>query len=347
MLYTRYPHWGRHAGFTQLISRVDRQRFAVRAQGASDSDRDLPIPHAGLRRRLRERVQASGMAWYKLSDLAAELRALPGCLLSTTDLVHFLDAEHSGQFLPRWIRRYGRSRTRTIATFHQPPELLDGLLDPEVVARFDVVTLVSPTQEAWFRAVVPPERIRVILHGVDCDFFRPADRIPDQRFRCLTVGHWLRDWPTVRGVAERLASEPDVELHVVTDRPTGLEGLPNVVRHRQVDDETLRALYQRADLLLLPLTSATANNAILEGLASGLPILSTRLPAIEAYAPGPEAILVEGGDSDRLAEAVLRLRDGTEERGQRAAAARRRAEALSWSTLVKRYEALYDEVIRS
>src|SRR5262245_4399132 len=101
-VYTRYPHWGAHSGVNQLVGALDPRRFRVHVHASSDSDVDLPIPHAGLRRRLRERVQRGGMAWYKLSDLAAELRAVPGCVGGWTDVVHFLDAEHSVQFLPGW-----------------------------------------------------------------------------------------------------------------------------------------------------------------------------------------------------------------------------------------------------
>src|SRR5689334_8778566 len=150
MLYTKYPHWGRYAGFTQLIDYLDPSRTAVRAHGASDNDDDLPLPSDRLREWLKRKVQRSGMAWYKLSDLAAELETFPGCLTNGTNVVHFADAEHSGQYLPAWIRGARISRTRTVATFHQPPELLDGLVNKDLVSRFDHVTLMSPTQLPYF-----------------------------------------------------------------------------------------------------------------------------------------------------------------------------------------------------
>ncbi len=141
-------------------------------------------------------------------------------------------------------------------------------------------------------------------------------------------------------MAERLAGEA-VEFHVVTDRKTGLEDLPNVRRHSKVDDERLLALYQEADALLLPVHRSTANNALLEGIACGLPVISTRLPSIAAYVPGGEAILVAGNDPDELTDAVRSLQEDAGAAREMGRKARRRAEELSWRNLAPRYAEIY------
>ena len=170
----------------------------------------------------------------------------------------------------------------------------------------------------------------VILHGIDTGFFRPGEeRVEGDVFRCVTAGHYLRDFDAIRGVAERLADQA-IEFHVVTGGETGLEGLPNVRRHRDVDDGLLLALYQQADALLLPVHQSTANNALLEGIACGLPVISTSLPSIEAYVSGNEAILVDRNDPDMLAQAVLYLRSDREAAREMGRRARQRAEELSW-----------------
>jgi len=345
-LYTRYSHWGRYSGVTQLVRYLDPTRYRVHLDGASDSDADLPLPHAGLRQRLRARVQHR-MAWYKLSDLAAELRALPGCLMNRTDVVHFLDAEHSAQYLPQWLRRSGVSRTRTVATFHQPPELLAQLTDRTLVERLDCVTTVSPPQAEYFAQFLPASRIRVTLHGIDTDFFRPDGNGREStppRFRCITVGHWLRDWATLHRVAQLLASCRDIEFAIVTDRETGLEGLANVVRHRNVDDTTLLALYRQSDVLLLPVTQATANNALLEGIATGLPVVTSDIPAMRAYLRGDEGILVKDNVPGDIADALLHLMRHPDARRAMGRQARTRAEQLSWRNVVPQWETVYDAV---
>jgi glycosyltransferase involved in cell wall biosynthesis len=344
-VYTRYPHMGAHSGIVQLARYLDPSVCAVRLSAASDSDADLPLPQRRVREWLRRRVQQR-MPWYKLSDLAAEARALSDCLRGRSDIVHFFDAEHSGQYLPGLLKLLGPRRVRTAATFHQAPELVDELSDRELVSRIDLVILVSPSQAPYFLEFLPEARVRVILHGVDADFFRPpgAAREADG-FRCITVGHWLRDWEALGAAAHRLASFADVELHVVTDRETGLEGRANVRIHRRVDDDGLLRLYQQSDVLLLPLTGATANNALLEGIACGLPVVSTDLPSVRAYLPGGEALLAKGNDAGELVDGVLRLRADPDLRAVMSRCARARAEALSWRRVAREYEAAYAELV--
>lgn len=346
--YTRYPHWGAHAGIHQLCRYFDPAEVDVALRGVPDNDDDwwrwCPLPVVNSR--LRAFVQRRGMAYYKLSDLAAELHTWPGAFSGTIDVVHYLDAEHGVTFLPRWIAAR-RRRAVTVGTFHQPPALLRELVSQKVAATLDMVLVVSPTQEAFFRECLPPERVRSILHGVDADFFRPADgpREAGRPFRCITAGHWLRDWTAVRAVVERFQGDRHVEFHVVTNRDTGLAGFDNVVVHVDVDDESLRRLYQEADALLLPLIDATANNCLLEGLASGLPVVSSDIPSVATYLGGTPARLVAGNDPAALADAVRELRDDEPLRSRMGAASRARAEELAWSRVAPAIAEVYHELV--
>jgi glycosyltransferase involved in cell wall biosynthesis len=341
VIRTRYPHWGRHSGIHQFLRHLDPRQFDVEERLAADGDDDFPLRSPAVRRGVRGLIQ-DGMPWYKLSDLDAEMRALARCWRGRIDVVHYLDGEHSARFLPGLRPR----RAGVVATFHQPPELLGELLSENALRRIDRVTVVSPVQADWFARRLGPGRVSVILHGIDTDFFRPGAEKNDPIFRCVTVGHHLRDFAAIRKVAERLADRP-VEFHVITGRETGLEDLPNVRRHRQVDDDRLLALYQRADALLLPVRQSTANNALLEGIACGLPVISSRLPSISAYVPGDEAILIENNDPEALAEAVLHLQSDREIARGMGRRARRRAEELSWPNLAPRYAEVYSEVAGS
>jgi glycosyltransferase involved in cell wall biosynthesis len=344
-LYTKYPHIGSHSGFVQVLRHLDRAQVAVSARAVSDSDADWPLPETRLNGRLRRVGVDRGMAWYKLSDLAAELRVLPACLANSIDIVHYLDAEHTGQFLQTWIHGSRISRVKTIATFHQPPELLEGLINPDAVRKLDLAMAVAPSQVPFLQRFLPADRVVTVLHGIDTTFFRPGpDRPPRQAFRCITAGHWLRNWKAVRAVAERLTGWPEIECHVVTDRETGLEGLANVIFHRNIDDESLCRLYQQADVLLLPLINATANNTLLEALACGLPVISTRLPSITAYVDDRCATLVEQNDPAQLVRAIVGLREDGARRAAMARAARARAEALAWPGVAGRLTSIYRAV---
>jgi glycosyltransferase involved in cell wall biosynthesis len=339
VIRTRYPHWGGHSGIHQFLRHLDPDQFRIDERLAADGDDDFPVRSPAVRRKVRGLIQ-NGMPWYKLSDLDAEMRALARCWRGRIDVIHYLDGEHSARYLPGLRPR----RAGVVATFHQPPEMLDELLSENALRRIDRITVVSPVQADWFAERIGADRVSVILHGIDTDFFRPGAEKSDRKvFRCVTAGHYLRDFAAIRGVAERLAERP-IEFHVITGRETGLEDLPNVRRHRDVDDDRLLALYQQADALLLPVHQSTANNALLEGIACGLPVISTRLPSIAAYVPGGEAILIDHNNPDALAQAVLHLQSDREAAREMGRRARLRAEELSWPKLAPRYAEVYSQV---
>ncbi|MGH9158606.1 MAG: glycosyltransferase family 4 protein, partial [Vicinamibacteraceae bacterium] len=262
-------------------------------------------------------------------------------------IVHFLDGEHSGQYLPRFVRKMGLPRPRTVATFHQPPGLQRTLINPDVVRCFDHVTVFSPSQVPIFLEWLPPHRVHLLLHGIDIDFFHPpsAPRPGGRRIRCITVGHWLRDWDALRGVAQAFMTDPDVLFDVVTTRDTRLEGLPNVTHHRAIPDAALAELYRRADVLLLPLTECTANNALLEGIASGLPVVSSDFHGVRFHLSGDESLLASPGDVEGLVGAVRKLQREPALRLDMGRRARVRSEELAWSKVVNGFAELYEAVV--
>jgi glycosyltransferase involved in cell wall biosynthesis len=342
-VHTRFPHWGGRSGYVHLVDYLNPKRFRIALHGTSDSHADLPSWLSPFRDRLRRHIRER-MPWYKLSDLNAEIETFAACMTGRHDIIHFLDGEHAPQFLPGWLRRARRRSVKVIATFHQPPGLLGDIVDPDVLRVLDHVLLVSPSQRDFFERHLPPERVHVLLHGVDADFFHPpATSGEAENLRCITVGNWLRDWQTVGAVASRM---PDVKFDLVTGRATGLEELANVRIHGGLDDNALTALYRQANILFLPLLDATANNALLEGMASGLPVLATDLSSVRAYLPDGEAILVSPRNADGFVTELTRLHHAPGERANLGARARARAEALAWPSLITAYEAFYGEIAR-
>jgi glycosyltransferase involved in cell wall biosynthesis len=337
--YTRYPHWGGRSGYVRLVHYLDRAHFRTYLHGASDSDADLPRLLAPFKPALRRFVHRGGMPWYKLSDLTAELGAFAACLARRCDIVHFLDGEHSGQFLPRLLKWARLLSVRTIATFHQPPIIAKDLLNPVLLRQLDQIVLVSPSQLAYFKLHADEDRLHVILHGVETDFFHPPSR-PNatQQIRCITAGHWLRDWDTFRTVASAM---PQIGFDVVSDRIPTLGGLSNVRVHCGIDDGALAELYRRGDVLFLPLRQSTANNCLLEGIASGLPVVATDLAAVRAYLSDGEGILVAPNHPQGFADALRLLQNDPGLRAAMGRRARVRAEALAWPRLVGKYEQLY------
>jgi glycosyltransferase involved in cell wall biosynthesis len=337
--HTRFPHWGGRSGYTHFVQHLDPQRFQTLLHGSSDNDADLTLWLAPMRPLLKGLIRRGRMPWYKLSDFNAEILALASCLAGRTDIVHFLDGEHSAQFLPRMVRLANLSKVRTVATFHQPPQVAHAVVNGDLLRWFDQIVLVSPSQLPFFLQYVPEEKLRVILHGVDVEFFCPPEsREERSSFQCITVGHWLREWKVLRQIAGIL---PDMTFDVVTDRETDLGGLANIRIHRSIDDSALADLYRSADALLLPLIDSTANNALLEGIASGLPVVATDLPAVRAYLPNGGGVFVPNSSVDGFVAALSSLQQDLPLRRAMGRTARARAEELAWPKLASEYEAIY------
>lgn len=348
VLRTRFPHWGAYSGINQFLNYLDQSKYSVAMHVVSDSDEDFPVQHLQIQEWFRRLVRKEGMEWYKLSDLTAEMKALEQSWRRKVDILHYLDGEHSALFLPKILTCFGRFRPKLVATYHQPSEVLGSLVNRKVVAKLDCVTVVSPDQVRFFEDLLPPDKIRLILHGIDTDHFRPAgDSKNGHTFTCVTTGHYLRDFDVVRQVAGKLRAYREIEFHVVTSKPTGLENLPNVTIHQEhIDDDELLRLYQRSQVLLLPLVQSTANNSLLEGLACGLPIVSTSLSSVKVYAPGNEAVLIKDNDPQQFVDTILHLFHNHEERRVMAQAARKRAEELDWRKIAPQYDDLYSTATR-
>jgi glycosyltransferase involved in cell wall biosynthesis len=341
--HTRYPQWGGASGYTQLTRTLDSKSFRAVLHGASDSDADLSKWLGRFKGPLKRFTAKGGMRWYKLSDLNAELTAFAAALARRFEIVHFLDGDHSPLYLPRLLRLIGPMRPRVIATFHQPPEIAASILNGSLLRWFDHVVVVSPSQLPFFRQHVAEDRLHVILHGVNAEFFRPAAAPNRTRtIRCVTVGHWLRNWGVFEDVARALS---DISFDVVTGGGPDLSGLLNVRRFSGLSDHALADLYRSADILFLPLEQTTANNALLEGIASGLPVVATDLEATRAYLPAGEAILIQDNSVDDFVSALRHLQVNVTARLEMGHRARLRAETLSWGKIVLQYESLYRKTI--
>jgi glycosyltransferase involved in cell wall biosynthesis len=234
-----------------------------------------------------------------------------------------------------------RLRGRSIATFHQPLSILPGVVPARLVRSLDHVIVMSASQLAYFTDLIPAERVSVIHHGVDTMFFTPRSSVRDAGpFRCLTTGSYLRDWTLLGAIAHAFARRQDIQFHVVSADAPGFEGLANVFVHRRITDDELRTHYQAADLLVLPLQNATANNALLEGMACGLPVVASDLPAVSEYAPRQAAVLVPH-EAEAFATAIARLVDDAGKRTNMGQAARAGAESFAWLRVARRHEDLY------
>jgi glycosyltransferase involved in cell wall biosynthesis len=347
IIRTKYPHWGQYSGYNQFIRHIDQDEYQIDVRAVQLGNNDFPIANKWVQGPLLHLVQSNGVPVYELNDLVAEMAMLRKWWREPMDILHYLDPEHSLQFLPGLFQRLSRlkPRPRTVATFHQPPRLLDFFTNLNITSLLDRVIVVSPEQIPYFEEHLPLDRVSLILLGIDVDYFQPDSAAKEKgKFRCITVGSWLRDYDAVFAVAERLLSHADIEFQIVSTPVPPVSDHANTYVFGGIEDDALLRMYQRSDVLFLPLSAATANCALLEGIACGLPVVSSDLPSVRTYVPGKEAILVPRNDPDLLTEAVLRLYNHPEVRAEMAVCARQRAVELSWHNIALQHEAIYSEL---
>jgi glycosyltransferase involved in cell wall biosynthesis len=249
------------------------------------------------------------------------------------------------------MRRIGRMRSnRLIATFHQPPALLDELVPaPPLFEQLDHAIALGPRAEAHLAGLVGgAERVSRAFLGVDTNAWHPR---PERRAgapTCAFVGSWFRDFEQLEEVIALVrAGEPRVRFEAVTApaRLDALGAVPGVRARAGISDGELREVYWRAWVSVLPLSDAVGNNTLLEGMASGLPTVVSDVGDVADYTGSDGARLVPAGDARAMASAILDLfadRGAREELGRRA---RARAEARDLTAAARRHAEIYASLL--
>lgn len=284
-----------------------------------------------------------GSEWNYLAPIWDEWR-IARRVREPNALVHFLFAEFAG------VRKAGSFRARHIrlaATFHTSPRRQDRVCGHMRLEVYDAISVVASGQRAWFESRgYPSHRILLTLHGVDTGYFRPdPDRSPtpeDRPLRGLLVGATERDHEMAAQVMRALPHGV-MTLDVAT-KPyphPAYQDVPNVRLLSHQDDAALLRAYQSADLLMMPLLDATANNAILEAMACGTPVVTNRTCGTADYVDPSGGWVVEPHTRDAWVETLRRIASERDVLLAKRVQARAWAERLDWNNLLPQYRALY------
>jgi len=330
---------GRHSGYTRLAEYIQRS-ILIKAHRSD--------PRQFIERfAVRMLDSRAGARWYRMGSLKVEWRAWWLIQTGFRGLIHFMWADRDWGFLDQISTGY---RPILCATFHQCPDTLAEVIrNTRRLQTFAAIILMSEVQRSFFETHgVLAERIHVIPHGIDCAYFRPASSARSRHFTVLSVGSYRRDFVLVRKVCKMLEPYDDICIKVVVpkDRSDEFQHLKNVIVLSGISDDDLRALYQDASCLLMTADGATANNAILEAMACGLPIVSQDVGGIAEYTGRHCAKLSEPCSAEALTESILMLYQNPDVVARMSPLARERAKELDWPLVagqtVRLYESLLD-----
>lgn len=216
---------------------------------------------------------------------------------------------------------------------------------------------VSREDAALMRSEFGAARVSVVENGVDVNYFRPQTDVERDPARMLFMGSL--DWRPNQDAAVQLLTDvlPKVRAHVpsatavlVGRRPpewlrAKAAATPGAELHADVPD--VRPFLARCGFLVVPLRIGGGSRLkILEALAAGTPVVSTRMGAegLE-LTPARDLLVAEAqGDLVNAALAAARRPDelaDTAERGRRQVLAN-----YSWELLARRLDAVWNEVAR-
>lgn len=237
-----------------------------------------------------------------------------------------------------------------------------GLLTPLIKLiwkKSSAVISVSEGLKELANVANPNQKIGVIYNGIDVNHFKPQEFSQQKEKFIITPG------------ASRLASRKGLNylieaVHILSQNYPNLylkimgDGAERSILEELVDKlnigdkiefmgqipkEKTSPYYQEASVFVLPSLNEGMSNAMLEALASGLPILATDTGGSkELIREGENGFIIKMKDSQDIAEKIEKLIKDLELRRKMGENSRQRALELSWENVAKQYYELYKKI---
>jgi glycosyltransferase involved in cell wall biosynthesis len=231
--------------------------------------------------------------------------------------IHDLAVLRHPETFPTWHRAYGRVGLGTVA------RAADAIVAVSEFTKGELVELLD----------VPPDRVRVVPNGLEPVF--GLEGPGEDGDYVLAVGT-LEPRKNLARAAEaaRLAG---VALRVVG--APGWGGVDVAGWRGWVEDEELARLYRGARCLVYPSLYEGFGIPVLEAMACGTPVVTSRGGATEEVAGGA-AVLVDPLDPEAIAAGIAEAGDRRDELRERGVV---RARAFAWERSADAVQALWEE----
>lgn len=326
---TRMKHHSLHSGYDRVSDFMACQRFR---EGFIFKGLGL-IPDRVWGLMLRK------SKLYLVPELKQELELQIGSWFGQKGVYHFLYGENE-------FRHFQPSKgSKLFVTYHFPPKKYEEYFTkPPRLQRVNAVIVVGSNQVDYFARWVPREKILLIPHGVDTEYYRPMDdRIRNNKI--LFVGTHLRDFDLLKKTIERIEKiTTNLSFTIVTFKENWniFQGLKKIELLTEVKEGQLLQYYQSHAMLFLPLVDGTANNTLLEAGACGLPIVTSDVGAVRDYFDDESAILLNSKNIERIVTTIVDVMGDQKKRNELAIKVRNKMLAYDWRMIADKIKKVYE-----
>ena len=333
----RYSHHSPHSGYSRVAE------YGSKLFNSETIRTEAPLPRSLIRERMLWKI-SSGTPGYDRTSMAVELKTIRRMLNEHNSIFHFLYGETTYHYAGLLNHK---KNNHVVATFHLPPAGIQEAVQIDWhIKKLSAVVCVGRNQQEYFEKIIGTDHVFFAPLGVASNYFIPPGS-PESRNPnlCLIVGENYRDYPTLRGVIELVAYlRPHTKFVILTPpRNSKLLGEhPNLTYVSGISEEELLNLYQSASVLLMPLLDATANNAILEGMSCGLPIVVTDVGAVRDYVDPACGMLIPPQQARAMAEAVIDILEDEPAQRRMSSKCREHALKFSWEESVGKLKSVYE-----
>lgn len=346
-----FKHMGIHSGYDNVFHHLDSlqpNRFISVHRGNNKKVDPFSYVFSKL---IHNRIKRT--SFYRQSAYKIELNAFWKARKQETKLIHFTYLENNyALFNTDWFRKKLEDK-KIVGTIHQPMSWWKENGDLSFLKNLDALVTLSDHEKSLFDPVLPG-KVHAIPHAVSTEFFKPSEKPKPAGFRCATIGYWMRDYETLNKIISHLVKElPEIQFDIlynkkIEDNPhlKPLLDFKQVHFHSRISNEELLSIYHHADLLLLPLLDCTANNALLEGVSCGLPVLTNHVGGVKSYTDQSFTTYFEKGDHKAMIEQVKKGYQNKNELQTKSGLARNFSlENLSLEVIGKKLNSLYTKIL--
>ena len=268
--------------------------------------------------------------------------------INKSTLVHYLYGERDTRYL---IKLYNNSNfIKFVATFHKPKSILHKILKKNKTLKYlDGAIALGSNQAAFIKNDLKIKNVQCIPHGIDTEYFCPNKLIENKKknvHSILFVGQHLRDFELFNSITTIIKEKwKKININVVL-HPSYVQLLKNKAFlniHSGISDFQLKKLYQNSSFLLLPLKDSTACNSMLESLACGTPVLTTKVGDNADYLDGNCSIMLDNNLNDFIDIIEKFISNGIDIRMRHSA--RKKALEFDWKEISKKISSFYKEII--